>query len=75
MSDFRLLTRDELVALTEHRRRAGVIAWLKARGWVYEIGKSGWPRVSAAYAESRLGGSQKAVVASDEPNWSALRAA
>ena len=72
---FRLLTRDELIALTEHKRRAGVMAWLKARGWVYEVGKSGWPRVSAAYAESRLGGLPVAQNASEEPDWSALRAA
>jgi hypothetical protein len=72
---FRLLTRDELIALTEHKRRAGVIAWLKTRGWVYELGKSGWPKVSAAYAESRMGGIKSAPGSQDEPDWSAMRAA
>lgn len=71
---FRLLTRDELIELTDAKRRAGVIAWLRAHGWVYEVGASGWPKVSAAYAEKRLGGGQTAPVGTVTPNLAALRA-
>lgn len=70
---FALLSRDDLVALTDQKRRAGIIDWLNAHGWVYETGASGWPKVSVAYAEGKLGGAAAKPGAS-VPNLEALRA-
>ncbi len=69
-----LLTRDELIALTDRKTPRGVKAWLDSRGWVYEVGATGWPKVGADYARQRLGG-VSAVPTATEPNWDALRAA
>lgn len=74
MSHLALLSRQDLRALTDRATRAGVIAWLKKHGWVYEVGATGWPKVSADYAAMRLGGA-KAEAPSSEPDWSAMRAA
>lgn len=76
VNDFRLLTRDELAAITGCKRRAGQIAWLRARGWVYVENANGWPQVSAGHAELRMGGTTAttAAVPSPGPNVTALRA-
>lgn len=69
-----LLTREELFDLTDRKTRVGVTAWLKKRGWIFEVGATGWPKVGADYARMRLGGT-KAEVSDNEPNWDALKAA
>jgi hypothetical protein len=74
VSVFRLLSRDELIALTGCKRRSGVLAWLRERGWVHETNANGWPVVSAAYAESRLGGGPAAAAGPSGPNLAAVRA-
>jgi hypothetical protein len=53
---FRRLTKDELADLTGRKRRAAILEWLRAQGWTFECDANGWPIVSAAYAERRLGG-------------------
>lgn len=78
MTALPLLDRDDLYRLTDRKTRSGVVQWLKARGWVYELGATGWPKVSADYARVRLGAANAgstAEPADDQPNWNALRAA
>lgn len=70
-----LLTRAELADLTDRKTAAGVKAWLDKRGWVYETGATGWPKVGADYARMRLGGAPAVAPTDDSPNWGALRAA
>ena len=76
MSTLQLLDRDDLRALTDCKRRAGVLDWLRARGWAFELGASGWPKVSARYAEAKLGGGKAphATAPANGPNFDALKA-
>lgn len=66
-STFRRLSRIELTELSGRSRRTTVTAWLRARGWIFELDANGWPIVSVAYAESRLGSATKVTAA---PGWS-----
>ncbi len=52
-----ILTPDELAALTDSDRPCEQRAWLNARGWVFETGKRGRPKVLRSYAFARMGGS------------------
>lgn len=58
-----LLTHDELVALTDRRSRAGQVAWLRDRGWRFEVGGAGWPKVARAEYERRMIGGRRAPAA------------
>jgi hypothetical protein len=49
------LTHEELAELTDCRRTVGQIAWLRERRWVFELGRTGKPKVSRKYALSKLG--------------------
>lgn len=64
------LAEAELVTLTGYTLPAKQKAWLRARGWVFEVDRWGRPIVSRAHAERRLGGVESP--ASPQPNWSAL---
>lgn len=52
------LTREQLVALTGYRQPARMVAWLLARGWVFEppARRGDIPKVAVAYHEARMSG-------------------
>jgi len=49
------LTRDELTELTGYKKRPGQIRWLAERGYKFEIGRDGRPRVLRAVIIQALG--------------------
>lgn len=55
------LTIEELKQLTDRKRKAGVIAWLRERRYPFEIGESGWPKVLRSYVQDKLGGAPEAT--------------
>ena len=57
-----LLDPADLEALTGYKRASCQARWLRERGWLFEIGGDGKPKVLRAHAMQRLGG-----VESDEP--------
>ena len=63
-----ILTPDELVDLTDRPHPKRQIEWLTRRGWVFEVGASGRPKVSRAYAEQRMG--NQGGASHWEPDWS-----
>jgi len=64
------LTLEEVEALTERKRRADQIAWLRENRIPYMIGANGHPRVSRAYVENILSGRPEAN--NPEPNFAAI---
>ena len=50
------LARPEIKELTDCGHKAGQISWLRARGWPFEIGAKGYPKVLRSVAVARLGG-------------------
>lgn len=48
------LSRDELHELTDYKRPAEQIRWLTKRGYRFEVGASGRPKVLRATVETRL---------------------
>lgn len=67
------LTQTELAELTERKRKADQIAWLKANGYSYAIGANGHARVLREHVQAKLCGVHMAAApAVLEPNWSAL---
>lgn len=48
------LTPDELAELTDRRQHRAQIRWLEARGWKFEIGRSGAPKVLRAESERQM---------------------
>ena len=67
------LTQSELAELTERKRKAEQIAWLKANGYTYAIGANGHARVLRDHVHAKLcGGSMAATPATFEPNWGAM---
>jgi hypothetical protein len=48
------LTQSELAELTERKRKAEQIAWLKANGYHYAIGANGHARVLREHLQARL---------------------
>jgi hypothetical protein len=66
------LTREELEQLTERKRKADQVAWLRKHRIPYLIGANGHARVSRTFVEKLLGGSRHAP--EPEPNFSALKA-
>lgn len=67
------LSREELEALTERKRKADQVAWLRSRRIPYLVGANGHPRVSRAFVENVLAGRRN--VTEPEPNFDALRSA
>lgn len=70
-SNSAFLSPDEMTALTGYVRRSGQIAWLRERGWRFELDRDGRPRVARAFMERRMVGETVAQEA-PEPNWAAL---
>jgi hypothetical protein len=67
------LTQTELAELTERKRKAEQIAWLKANGYTYAIGANGHARVLRDHVHAKLCGiSMVAAPATLEPNWGAM---
>lgn len=70
------LTEDEMRALTDAVRSPTQIAWLRDNRWLFEISRTGKPRVARAYFERRMVGGdqvQEVVVETPPPhNFSAL---
>lgn len=67
-----ILTKDELIELTDSRRAHEQRAWLDARGWVYEVGRLGNIKVLRVYAEMRLGMPHVTASVTTEPDFSTL---
>lgn len=65
------LTPEELRELTGYSQAPKQCAWLRARGFVFEVRRNGTPAVLRAHVERRMGGAQPGIGAA-EPNWSAL---
>jgi hypothetical protein len=67
------LTQTELAELTERKRKAEQIAWLKANGYTYAIGANGHARVLRDHVHAKLCGIDMAAAsATFEPNWGAM---
>lgn len=54
------LSPEELLELTEFKRSADQIRWLRERDWAYEVGASGRPKVARAEYERHMIGGQTA---------------
>lgn len=50
----RYLTPAELHDLTDLEQPAAQVRWLKARGWRYDVGASGRPKVDRDYHRARM---------------------
>jgi Domain of unknown function (DUF4224) len=67
------LTQSELFELTERRRKAEQITWLKENDYPFAIGANGHARVSREYVLARLSGIRfNAAQSLPEPNWAAI---
>lgn len=64
------LSREELEELTERKRKADQVAWLRKHRIPFLVSASGHPRVSRSFVESVLTG--KRSVTEPEPNFEAL---
>jgi hypothetical protein len=65
-----LITHDELAELTDCKRAADQIAWLRARGWRFEIGVSGRPKVDRAeYDRRMIGGHHEEPAKGPDTRW------
>lgn len=65
---------DEIVTLTGFKLPTRQIAWLRAKGWRFEINGNRRPILARKYAEKMLGcGVEEQVI--PRPNFNALRAA
>lgn len=55
-----LLTPKELHELTDCARKADQVEWLRARGWVFDLGATGRPKVDRVeYERHMIGGRTK----------------
>jgi hypothetical protein len=64
----------EVVELTGYRFQARQVAWLRSKGWRFELNAIGRPIIARSYAEKMLGcGPEHATTL--RPNFVALRAA
>lgn len=55
-----LLTPQELHELTDCARPSAQIEWLRARSWVFDVGKTGRPKVDREEYERHMIGGRKA---------------
>ncbi len=65
------LTLEELEDLTERKRKADQVAWLRRQRIPHLIGANGHPRVSRAFVENVLAGRRNAT--EPEPNFDAIK--
>ena len=63
------LTLEEIEDLTERKRKADQVAWLRKNRVPFLIGANGHPRVSREFISRKLGGGTPEAV---EPNFAAL---
>ena len=63
-----ILSADEVEKLTDRPQPKKQIEWLTRRGWVFEVGASGRPKVSRTYFDQRMGNTGTA--SHWEPDWS-----
>lgn len=71
----RFLSQAELAELTERKRKAGQIAWLKRNGYHFAIGANGHARVLRDHVQAKLCGlviNANMAQNTPEPNWGAL---
>lgn len=69
------LTQTELAELTERKRKADQIAWLKANGYHFAIGANGHARVLRDHVQAKLCGVMTPNnQGTPEPNWGAMAA-
>lgn len=71
-----LLAPSEIADLTDAARSREQIAWLRDRGWIYEVGRSGSPKVLRAYMRARMSGQDARRLTSAvgrEPDFSKVR--
>lgn len=66
------LTRQEIVELTDYQLPAAQCRWLRDRGFTFEVGASGKPKVLRAHVESKMG-LRPALSMSTQPNFDAIR--
>ncbi len=66
-----LLTPAQLAQLTDRKRSAGQIRWLRAHGYPFELGASGRPKVLESVALARLGGT--VIPSEPQPDFTAIR--
>ena len=52
------LSRDELIELSGYRQSAAQQRWLTDRGWRFEVGGDGRPKVARAEHDRRMVGSR-----------------
>lgn len=65
------LSEHDLQELTGCRHKSHQAAWLRDRGWVFELTRTGHPRVALAYFNERMGTGQQSVPRTAEPNFKA----
>lgn len=74
------LTRADLKRISGRKQRRTVEAWLAEKRWPFELDADGWPVVSQAYAEKKLGVPVTAGASGEEappptqPNFESLSA-
>lgn len=51
-----LVTIDYLKDLTGKKRRKDMIEWLNEKGYCFEVGADGYPKVTKSFINKRLGG-------------------
>lgn len=66
-----LLTEAELYELTGYKAAKGQIAWLRARGWRFEVNRIGRPKVDREYYRAKMG-NHSAEAETVQPNWDAI---
>lgn len=66
------LTRQDLIELTGAVKRPVQIRWLRDRGYRFEVGADGNPKVLWSVVHARLG-EEAAQTRRKRPNWSAVR--
>ena len=64
------LTRQDLIVLTGAVKRPVQIRWLMERGYRFEVGTDGNPKVLWSAVEARLG---ESAPKRKRPNWSAVQ--
>ncbi len=70
-----LLTADEVQDVTGYRLFKLQVAWLRLKGWRFEVNALGRPIVARRYAEKMLGcGGDDTDAPAAQPNFRALRA-
>lgn len=65
------MTKDELADLTGYKVAKRQIAWLRDRGWRFELDRLDRPKVDRDYCKSRMG-NETGAQPETQPNWAAI---